>query len=99
MTEGKRRLAANACSYIGDDSKLHLEVELPGVDKNKIELKIKEDGYFIKADRDDIEYVSTGSFCCPMKTENIDARYDNGLLEIDVPFKEIMEDAVTVPIH
>ena len=99
MTESKRRISANSCSYVGDDGKLHLEVELPGVDKNAIDFRLKEDGFYLTAHKDDIEFVSTGTFCCPMKSDKIDARYNNGLLEIDIPFKEFMEDAVSIPIH
>ena len=99
MTESTRKIRANTWSYVGDDSKLHLEVELPGVTKNKIDLKLTEDGFFLSANKDDLEYVANGTFCCPMKTDKVDAKYDNGLLEIEVPFKEYMGDAVSVPIH
>lgn len=98
--ETKRKVAADLCSYISnDDKKLHLDVEIPGADKNDIDLRIKEDSFYLSAPRGDIEYVATGSFCCPVKIDDVDAKYENGLLEIVVPFKDPMEEAVTVSIH
>ena len=34
----------------------------------------------------------------PVKPHKAEANYEHGLLRIEVPFKDPMEDAVTVPI-
>jgi HSP20 family protein len=60
---------------------------------------MKDDSFFLAAPRDDIEYVTTQAFCCPMNSKEAEARYDNGLLRIEVPFKEAREAAVIVRIH
>lgn len=57
-----------------------------------------EDSLALSAPREDIEYVTTLSFCCPVNPDKAKARYDNGLLRIEVPFKDVMENAVTVPV-
>jgi HSP20 family protein len=46
----------------------------------------------------DIEYVSALAFGWPVKPDKAEATYENGLLRIEVPFKDPMEDAVKVAI-
>lgn len=100
MEAERRKVAADVCSYVDDDgSKLHLEVTLPGVRKEGITVKLLDDSFSIVAERDDLEYVTAGAFCCPVNPGEANAVYDNGLLKIDIPFKDAMADAVTVTIH
>jgi len=50
-------------------------------------------------EKNDVEYVSTGNFCCPVDIEKTDANYENGLLLIDIPLKDPWEKAYSVAIH
>jgi HSP20 family protein len=100
MDIGRRKVAAELCSYITDDcSKLSMEVLLPGVKKEDITLRLLDDTFTISAPRDDLEYVATGAFCSPIRPTEVNAIYENGLLKIEAPFKDIMEGAVNVTIH
>lgn len=96
----KRRLAADICSCVDDThSFLHLEFTVPGVKKEDIILKLHQDSYSLKAIKTDVEYVSTGRFTCPVEIDKTKAKYENGLLNINIPLKDQWKDAHTVTIH
>jgi HSP20 family molecular chaperone IbpA len=99
MAQQRVKVAPEVCSYVDDDrTKLTVEVTIPGVSKEHINLKMHEDSMILAAPRNDIEYVTTLSFCCPVVPEKAQAKYENGLLKIEVPFKDTMEDAVKIKI-
>ena len=66
----------------------HIEITLPGVEKETIKLKMHEDSFFIKGETDDIVYIGSYATCCDVEPEKAKAIYKNGLLKIDVPFLE-----------
>ena len=97
--EEKIRVTPDYCSYVDDEhSTLNLEVTLPGVKKENINLKMLEDSFYLSAPREDIQYVTALAFCCPVKPSAAKAKYDNGLLKVEIPFKDPMEDAVQVAV-
>ena len=96
----RKKIAADICSFIDDENGiLNLEINVPGVDKEKIRLRMLDEGFNLVAPRESFDYVTTGNFCCPVKAADASAHFENGLLRISVPFKDPMDEAVEVPIH
>jgi HSP20 family molecular chaperone IbpA len=99
MPENRIRVAPNTVAYADvENLKLVVEFAIPGAPTDTIDLKILEDSVHLTAPARDIEYVSALALAWPVKPDKAEAIYENGLLRIEVPFKDPMEDAVKVPI-
>ncbi len=95
----KRIISPNMCSWLDDEHNTsHIEIELPGVEKDTIKLRMHEDSFFISGETEQIRYIGSYSLCCPVIPENAKATYKEGLLTFDVPFKTKFE-SVDVEIH
>ena len=75
-----------------------MEFAIPGAPTESIDVKVLEDSLYLSAPARDIEYVSALALGWPVKPGKAEATYENGLLRIEVPFKDPMEDAVKVAI-
>jgi HSP20 family molecular chaperone IbpA len=75
-----------------------VEFAIPGAPTDTIDLKILPDSVHLTAPARDIEYVSALALAWPVKPDKAEAIYEHGLLRIEVPFKDPMEDAVKVTI-
>ena len=82
----------------GQHDKLIVEFAIPGAPTESIDVKILEDSVHLMAPARDIEYVSALALGWPVKPDKAEAAYENGLLRIEVPFKDPMEDAVKIAV-
>jgi HSP20 family protein len=100
MAVEKISVTPDVCSYFSnDDTKLIVEVSLPGVKKDDISLKLLEDSVFLSAPRDDKKYVLTLATCCPIVPLRTEAKYENGLLRVTAPLKDAMDGAVEIKVQ
>jgi HSP20 family molecular chaperone IbpA len=99
MPQGQIRVAPNTVAYAdGANRRLVVEFAIPGAPTDAIDVKILKDSVHLTAPARDIEYVSALSLAWPVKPDKAEATYEHGLLRIEVPFKDPMEDAVKVAI-
>ena len=99
MPEYRIRVAPNTVAYADAEThKLVVEFAIPGAPTETIDVKILEDSVHLTAPARDVEYVSALALGWPVKPDKAEATYEHGLLRIEVPFKDPMEDAVKVAI-
>src|SRR5712671_4979177 len=99
MPEDRIRVAPNTVAYADrENHKLVVEFAIPGAPTETIDVKILEDSVHLTAPARDIEYVAALALGWPVKPDKAEATYDHGLLRIEVPFKDPMEDAVKIAI-
>ena len=99
MLENRIRVAPNTVAYADrENHKLVVEFALPGAPTDTIDVKVLADSVHLTAPARDIEYVAALALGWPVKPDQAEATYEHGLLRIEVPFKDPMEDAVKVAI-
>jgi HSP20 family protein len=95
----RMKVAPDTVAYAdAEHHQLIVEFAIPGAPTETIDVKILEDSVYLLAPARDIEYVSALALGWPVKPVKAEATYENGLLRIEVPFKDPMEDAVKVTI-
>jgi len=99
MPEYRMKVAPDTVAYADEENhKLVVEFAIPGSPTDTIDVKILEDSIYLTAPARDIEYVSALALGWPVKPGKAEATYEHGLLRIEVPLKDPMEDAVKVAI-
>src|SRR6185436_10272591 len=99
MQVERMKVAPDTVAYAdGEHHKLIVEFAIPGAPTETIDVKILEDSVLLTAPARDIEYVSSLALGWPVKPDKAEATYEHGLLRVEVPFKDPMEDAVKVAI-
>ena len=99
MPENRMKVAPDNVAYAdAENRKLIVEFAIPGAPADTIDLKMLEDSVHLSALARDIEYVASLALGWAVKPDKAEATYENGLLRIEVPFKDPMEDAVKVVV-
>jgi HSP20 family protein len=93
------KVAPDTVAYADAEThKLVVEFSIPGAPSDSIDVKVLQDSVHLTAPAREIEYVAALALGWPVKPDMAEATYENGLLRIEVPFKDPMEDAVKVAI-
>ncbi len=83
-----------------ESKEFELEVHLPGVKKEKINIKFLEDMFNIEAEQSETRYYClTEALPFLVNVNSIKANYDNGLLRIIGTVKNPLDEAVDVKIE
>jgi HSP20 family molecular chaperone IbpA len=99
MPEYRMKVAPDTVAYADrENHTLVVEFAIPGAPTDTIDVKILQDSIYLAAPARDIEYVSALALGWPVKPDKAEATYDHGLLRVEVPIKDPMEDAVKVAI-
>ena len=99
MPEYRMKVAPETVVYAdAENRKLIVEFAIPGAPADTIDVKILQDSVHLAAPARDVEYVASLALGWPVKPDKAEATYELGLLRIEVPFKDPMEDAVKVVI-
>jgi HSP20 family molecular chaperone IbpA len=99
MAEYRIKVAPESVAYAdAENRKLIVEFAIPGAPADTVDVKILEDSVHLTAPARDIDYVASLALGWPVKPGKAEATYEYGLLRIEVPFKDPMEDAVKVVV-
>jgi HSP20 family protein len=70
------------------NNELNITAEMPGIQKEDIELNATENEVTIKADGEGRKYYKSINTPCSVDPESAKAKYNNGVLEVTLKFKE-----------
>lgn len=88
----KTRITLSPRVYVDrDGERYHLEIELPGVEKKDVSLEVSDKTFCIEGIREDVEYYSCYTFGYPVKTDEVEAKFNSGLLQVEVPLAHSMK--------
>lgn len=97
MTE--KVISPDVCVFNDENLEtLNIQIEIPGVDKDKIDLHFYEDGFYVVAKGQNTKYMGSYSLIFPVEPEKAIASYANGLLNVNVPYKKPFSPGVKVKI-
>jgi HSP20 family molecular chaperone IbpA len=99
MKSRKPRVQPDSFACLDDkEENLLVTVELPGVEKKNIEVRMRDDVIYVKAQREDVEFLGHVHSAEKIHPKKAKASFQNGLLDIKVPLKEKRSSALRIKI-
>jgi HSP20 family protein len=98
MPKKKEKPTVTPNAFMDHDKKFYyIEVELPGVKKEDIELSVSDQSFCVRAPREDVEFLGCYMLAHLSNTDATRAKFENGLLSMEIPLKkEQKEKKVTI---
>ncbi len=90
MAETRPVIVPNAC-FCHDEKEYAIDFELPGVDKEHIELEVSGQSLCVSGSRDDAEYAGCYMLAHEVDENKAEAKFENGLLRLRLPLKKPVE--------
>jgi HSP20 family protein len=88
----KKKPTMAPTTYMDHDEKsYYIQVEMPGVKKEDIELEVSDQSFCVRGTREDIELLACYVLAHPADAEKARAKFDNGLLNMEIPIKKILK--------
>ena len=93
-------VSPEVCTFSDDNLEtLNIQIELLGVDKDDIDLRFFDEGFYLVAKKEGTKYMAPYALVCPVQPEKAIAKYANGMLTVNVPYKEPLQGGVKVKIY
>ncbi len=98
MPKRKEKPTVTPNASMDHDKKFYyIEVELPGVKKQDIELSVSDQSFCVRAEREDVEFLGCYLLAHLADMDATRAKFDNGLLSMEIPLKKpTKEKRVTI---
>jgi HSP20 family molecular chaperone IbpA len=92
MAQKEKRVVAPMINvkHNDDDTGLEIRVDLAGASKESVDLDVGDKGFCIKAEGEDFRYENCYMLAHEVKREEAKAKFNSGLLNISVPFKDTL---------
>ncbi|MDH5437691.1 MAG: Hsp20/alpha crystallin family protein [Candidatus Bathyarchaeota archaeon] len=75
-----------------------VEVDLPGVKKKDINLSMHDDIIHVQAEREDLAFHGHLHFPIKVNPKKGEAKFNNGLLRVEVPLKEKRSPPIKIEV-
>lgn len=66
----------------------YIQVELPGIKKENVELSVSEQSFCVMGTREDIDLIACYHLAHPVNEDRSKAKYKDGLLHVTIPLKK-----------
>jgi len=87
-----------SADFDADSGEYNARVELPGVPKDQVKLRVLPEMFDLRATREHTQYLLTEYFPYEMDVNSIEAKYEHGLLLVKGKFKDPMDSAVDIKL-
>ena len=71
-----------------DEKNYYIQVEVPGVKKEDVTLEVSDQSLCVKGSRENVDLLGCYILAHAVNGENAKAKFDNGLLNVQIPIKK-----------